>query len=139
MFQTLTNSKAHSDKRNLYEELVELLNCHEKTIDDIAWVECMDYPRGTYPVRYRIPMENFVSIAKNTWYDPYEWSIQIPTNLRIYGKQRSFLIDVEEYDGRQNLEYTNMEIDMPEKCRTVESFMVEPGDHNHKPIWADDE
>ena len=83
-------------------------------------------------------MENFINIAKNTWYDPYEWMIQIPMSLKVYGKGRSFLVDVEEYDGRQNLKYIDMEKTEPEKFRTVNSFMVEYRDYDYKPIWAED-
>ena len=139
MLQKLTNSKAETDKQNLYEELVGLLSRHEKTIDDIAWVECMDYPSGEQPVRDYIPIVNFVLTAKKTWYDPYEWSIQIPMSLRIYGKYRSFLVEVYEYDGRQNLVYIDMEKMMPEKFKMVESLIVADGDYDYKPIWSKDE
>jgi hypothetical protein len=138
MSERLSLSNPFSGKTNLYYELVELLKCNEKTVDDIAWVECNDYPKASYPiypVRCRIPIDNFIDIAKNTFYDPLAWTIQIPMSLKIYGKERSFLVEVDEYDGRQKLEYIDMEKTAPEKTRMVKSLKVEHGDYYHSPIW----
>lgn len=98
----------------------------------------MDYPKDSEPMRCSIPIDNFIAIAMNTWYDPYEWSIQIPMSLRIYGNERSFLIEVHEYDCRQNLSYVNMELTEPVESRIIKSLMVEDGDYDYKPIWADE-
>lgn len=136
MFEKMTTQNVESDKQNLYDELAEILSSNHKTVDDIEWVECVDCPAGDRQIRYSIPKDNFITVAKNTWYDPYEWRIQIPTSLKIYGKNRSFLIDVFEYDGRQNLEYINMEKTIPKKQRMVESLTVDYGDYDYKPKWS---
>jgi hypothetical protein len=124
---------------NLYDEIIHLLSIHGKTVDDIEWVECVSQHAGEKAVRKYIPIVNFILTAKETYYDQNKWRVQIPTSLKIRGKDRSFLIVVHVYDGSENLEYIDMEEEIPEQWSHVKSLLVEKDDYYFNPVWKTDD
>lgn len=127
------------DWRNLYDEVVKLLESHGKTIDDIDWVECDRlFPDEDSVRQVEIPISNFIEAATKTDFAINVWIIQIAKSLRIYGKERSFLIYVHEYDSSQSLKYVDMDKRRPERMCNVDSFCVDHEDYIMcNPKWSD--
>jgi len=62
---------------NLYDELVETLAINHKTIQDITHV-C--------GVAFQIPVDEFLTLAKNTHYDRNSEHVEIAMDLKIIGQ-----------------------------------------------------
>lgn len=131
------NGLTGGDIRNLYSEVEELLRRNNKSIENIDWVECVEYKDLFNSKRREIPLDNFISAAKSTDYDADMWKQQIPMSLKIYGKDRSFVIMVREYDGKQWLEYINMDVKRPSNVKYVNSFKLNDED-SENPQWIEE-
>ena len=121
---------------NLWDEVERLLQSHNRTDGDVSWVECRDYSDGKKGLRRRIPFGVFKEAAKATFYDKAEYLVQIPGSLRIYGRDRLFVIGVADYDGRQSLVYIDMDVEPPEASGSLDSLHLADGDHDN-PEWKD--
>ena len=131
----------YTDYRILYDEVVKLLLDHGMSLDDIEWVECSEYRRGgnLSLVRREIPIDNFIVAAKNTRWDCSSFMQQMTDSLRIYGKDRKFLISIDNYDGQQSLNYIDMCISKPTTSKTVSSFELRDySEYDDQPKWIDD-
>ena len=62
---------------NLYDELVETLAINDKSIQDITHV-C--------GVAFQIPVDEFLTLAKNTFYDSNSNQAEIAMDLKIIGQ-----------------------------------------------------
>ena len=131
------NGLSGGDIRNLYSEVEELLRRNKKTVEDVDWIECTEYKDLFDSKRREIPLGNFISAAKSTDYDADMWKQQIPMSLKIYGKYRSFVIIVREYDGKQWLEYINMDVKRPSNVKYVNSFKLNDEDREN-PWWIEE-
>lgn len=82
---------------NLYQELLEELNQHGKSIEDIIWV-------GTN--KERVDVDKFLEIAKKTDYDSGFGSQKIAKDLLIVGLD--WWIERNEYDGSEWFEFKSL-------------------------------
>lgn len=97
---------------NLYKETIECLLENRKTIKDITFAMIF----GT-----RIPVANFIEIAKRTNYDAGYGGTEVEESLVIGGED--FWLERHEYDGREWWEYKTM----PKygvKCVEIESVLM---------------
>ena len=130
----------YTDYRILYDEVVKLLLDHGMSLDDIDWVECSEYRKGgsLSLVRREIPIDNFIVAAKNTRWDCSSFMQQMTDSLRIYGKDRKFMICVENYDGQQSLNYIDMCISKPTTSKMVSSFELRDYfEYDDQPKWIE--
>lgn len=79
---------------NLYEKTVENLNRNGKSIEDVVWV-------GTK--NYKIDLESFWELAKETMYDSGFGGQEIALDLLVVGKD--FWLERVEYDGSERWEF----------------------------------
>lgn len=131
------NGLSGGDIRNLYSEVETILRRNNRNFSDIDWVECVEHKDLLDTKRYEIPLDNFISAAKSTDYDAEMWRRQIPMSFRIYGKDRSFMIRVCEYDGKQWLEYIDMMVERPTNSKYVCSFNLDEK-YMENPKWVED-
>lgn len=76
---------------NFYEETMRDIKNSQHTVNDIAFI-------GTY--RFKLNIQQFFKIAKNTDYDNGYGSAEIPTDILIVFKDGSFFRR-HEYDGSE--------------------------------------
>lgn len=130
---------AEDDDSILYDEVVKVLLEHGYTLDDIDWIECRERCKGAMnDIRREIPLESFIVAAKNTKWDQYSYMQQMTDSLKIYGKDRKFLIQIDDYDGRQSIEFILMDIRKPSTSKMVESFELRDyGAYDDQPKWIE--
>lgn len=93
---------------NLYKETVEKLAEYDRTIDDIIFV---------YGEDFRITVDNFIDVAKNTEYnDGFGWA-EVAQDLTILGND--FIMYREEYDGSEWWTFKWIDAKIPTEIRSV--------------------
>ena len=94
---------------NLYEEIIGILEAHNKTIADIQYII---YPKiinnfeSIYNKLYTVDINDFMEIAKRTNYDNGYGGNEIPLSLKIVGKD--WWLERDEYDGSEWFEYKTL-------------------------------
>lgn len=82
--------------KNLYEELVEILTKHNKTLDDIEFISMDTSSVYSKTNMVEISKDNFIEVAKRTNYDDGYGGVEIPQSLLIVGKD--WWLERHEYD-----------------------------------------
>ena len=114
---------------NLYEEIIGILEAHNKTIADIQYIICPKvydfnsvYERMHYNDKlYSININNFMEIAKRTNYDNGYGGNEIPLSLKIVGKD--WWLERDEYDGSEWFEYKTLP-EKPEEELFIEKIKI---------------
>ena len=76
--------------RNLWEETIGVLKEHDKTFDDVRFIQGDDF---------KITKENFEQVAKKTKYDSGFGAADVATDLVVVGK--NWWLERGEYDGSE--------------------------------------
>ena len=109
---------------NLYEEIIAILEAHNKTIADIQYII---YPKiingleSIYNKLCTVNIDNFMKIAKETNYDNGYGRNEIPISLKIVGKD--WWLEREEYDGSEWFEYKTLP-EKPEEELFIEKIKI---------------
>ena len=101
---------------NLYDETVEILSFHDKTIADIEYI-------GS--TRTKINTNKALKLMKKTNYDSGLGGQEIACNLMIKGKD--FIMKRGEYDGSEWWNYIQTDPSLPQVEREVKSFKANIG------------
>ena len=101
---------------NLYDETVEVLSSHDKTIADIEYI-------GS--TRTKINTNKALKFMKKTNYDSGFGSQEIACNLMIKGN--GFVMIRGEYYGSEWWDYMQTDPSLPQVERDVKSFKVSIG------------
>ena len=101
---------------NLYDETVEILSSHDKTITDIEYI-------GS--TRTKINTNKALELMKKTNYDSCLGGQEIACNLMIKGKD--FIMKRGEYDGSEWWNYIQTDPSLPQVEREVKSFKANIG------------
>lgn len=96
---------------NLLEETEKFLRFYNKTLSDIKFVFGNDY---------RVSVDNFVEIAKDTYYDAALGIQEIAKDLILFGKD--FYATRYEYEETEGWEYIPMPFNIPEETVRVEKL-----------------
>lgn len=96
---------------NLLDETVKFLQFYDKTLSDIKFVFGNDY---------RVSLENFVEVAKNTYYDAGLGVQEVAKDLVLIGKD--FYAKRYEYEGSEGWEYTPIPFNIPDETVRVEKL-----------------
>jgi hypothetical protein len=99
---------------NLYDETVEILKLHDKTIADIEYI-------GS--TRTKINTNKALELMKKTNYDSGFGGQEIACNLMIKGKD--FIMKRAEYDGSEWWNYMQTDPTLPKVERDVKSFKTD--------------
>ena len=101
---------------NLYDETVEILSSHDKTIADIEYI-------GS--TRTKINTNKALELMKKTNYDSGFGGQEIACNLMFKGKD--FIMIRGEYDGSEWWNYIQTDPSLPQVEREVKSFKTDMG------------
>ena len=101
---------------NLYDETVEVLSSHDKTIADIEYI-------GS--TRTKINTNKALKFMKKTNYDSGFGCQEIACNLMINGN--GFIMIRGEYDGSEWWNYIQTDPSLPQVEREVKSFKTDMG------------
>ena len=101
---------------NLYDETVEILSSHDKTIADIEY---------TGSTRTKINTKKAIKFMKKTNYDSGFGSQEIACNLMIKGN--GFVMIRGEYYGSEWWDYMQTDPSLPQVERDVKSLKVSIG------------
>jgi len=82
--------------QNLYEEIVTILECHNKTIDDIEFISMDTSSVYSKTNVVEISKDNFIEVAKRTNYYEGYGGAEIPSSLKVVGKD--WWLERQEYD-----------------------------------------
>lgn len=93
---------------NLLDETKKFLQLYNKTLSDI---------RRVFGNDYQIPVDNFVEIAKDTYYDASLGVQETAKDLILVGDD--FYAVRYEFEGNEGWEYHPMTFKIPEKVQTV--------------------
>lgn len=96
---------------NLLEETNKFLQFYNKTLSDVKFIFGNDY---------RISVDNFVEIAKDTYYDAGLGVQEVAKDLILIGKD--FYATRYEYEGTEGWEYVPMPFNIPEETVRVEKL-----------------
>ena len=101
---------------NLYDETVEILELHDKTIADIEYIGSS---------RTKINTNKALELMKKTIYDSGYGSQEIADNLMIKGN--GFIMTRGENDGSEWWDYIQPDMPLPQVERDVKSFEANIG------------
>lgn len=101
---------------NLYDETVEILELHDKTITDIEYIGSS---------RTKINTNKALELMKKTNYDSGFGGQEIADNLMIKGND--FIMTRGEYDGSEWWDYMQTDTSLPQVERDVKSFKTSRG------------
>ena len=95
--------------QNLYEEIINILTSHNRSINDIKYIIMPDTSKDRWNDNiYEVDIDNFMEIAKRTNYDDGYGRTEIPKNLKIVGDY--WWLERNEYDGSEWFEYKTLPI-----------------------------
>lgn len=83
---------------NLYDEIVEDLGYHDKTIKDIKWISTLINEEIV-----KIDIDNFLEVAKGYTYDRGWGGVEVPLDLTIVGE--GWWMERHEYDGMEGFSF----------------------------------
>ena len=98
---------------NLYEEILEELELHNKTIEDIEWI-------GTR--KYIINKTKFIEDSKKLKYDNGYGLSVINEDLKIVGN--NWYLERWEYDGSEGFRYVSLLTKPKEKMEYTRKFTI---------------
>ena len=101
---------------NLYDETVEVLESHDKTIDDIEYIGSSET---------KINTNKALELMKETNYDNDFGGQEIADNLMIKGN--GFIMTRGAYDGSEWWDYMQLDTPLPQVERDIKSFKVNLG------------
>ncbi|MDN5650988.1 MAG: hypothetical protein L0G51_00010 [Lactococcus lactis] len=101
---------------NLYDETIEILELHDKTIADIEYIGSS---------RTKININKALELMKVTNYDSGYGGQEIACNLMIKGND--FIMKRGEYDGSEWWDYIQTDQSLPQVERDVKSFKANTG------------
>lgn len=96
---------------NLLEETEKFLQFYNKTLSDVKFVFGNDY---------RVSVDNFVEVAKDTYYDSGLGVQEVAKDLVLIGKD--FYATRYEFEGIEGWEYTAIPFNIPDATVRVEKL-----------------